>query len=69
LLAVELVLVQHLVERIREHAPPLAVDLGHAIRNVRPVPAQRLQLEPYLRVAGREIGLEVTHRRPPLFDA
>ena len=38
-------------------------------RDVGPVPAERLQLEPDLRIAGGEVGLEVAHRRPPLLDA
>ena len=67
-LAVEPVLVDGARERLGEHGPPLGAHPRHALADVGPVPAQRLQLEPDLRVAGGQVLLQVAHRRPPLLD-
>jgi hypothetical protein len=53
------------LERLEQHLPPLGVDARHALADVGPVPPQRLQLEPDLRIAGREVLVEEAHRGAP----
>ena len=54
--------------RIGYDRAPLLVDTRHVIAQRRPVPPERLQLEPYLLVPRLQILIEVPHGGPPLID-
>src|SRR5271165_1555661 len=68
LAAIEAVLVQRLVERFCDHLIPRAVDVDDALAYLGIIPAHRLQLVPYLRVAAGLVFIEVAHRGAPLLD-
>ena len=68
LAAIEAVLVHRLVERFSDHLIPRPIDVDDALAYLGIVPAHRLQLVPYFRVAARFVFVEVTHRGAPLLD-
>src|SRR5947208_1738802 len=55
-------------EGVAEDLAPLQVDLGDPLLELRAIPSDRVQLGPDLRVACREILVDVVHRLPPLLD-
>src|SRR5688500_15277852 len=67
--AVDAELVHRTREGVDEHRVPLAIDTCEPLTHLGAVPGHGLELEPDLRVARGQIGLEVlAHRGPPLVD-